>query len=819
MSDERDESHEILPERIGDVPIDVAVRSGGDEPSGRLEVPPVLPVLPLKNTVIFPALVAPLLVNTPRSKRLIDAVLLSRERMFVTAAVRRPLEGSPEAGDVYPFGTVVRVARMLKFPDGSYRLLIQGVSRARVTEFVEGAEPGLAPGERPFLRGRIELVADRGDTGSVEVAALARNLNEQFAALVAESPRLSDELQALAANLDDAGKLADLVASNLEVDVSHKQAVLEEADVPARLKLVLTAIVRALEVTQIEGEIREKVQSEMGKTQREYMLRQQLEAIRRELGESEDEDAEAERLRQRIEAAGLPEEARKQATRELDRLAQMPAAAAEHGVIRTYLEWLADLPWSRLSEDRLDVEEARAILEEDHCGLAKVKDRILEYIAVLSLKRDLKGPILCFVGPPGTGKTSLGRSIARALGREFVRVSLGGVRDEAEIRGHRRTYVGALPGRIVQGIRRAKTRNPVFLLDEVDKVGTDFRGDPSSALLEVLDPEQNDTFSDHYLEVPFDLSQVLFIATANWMETVPPALKDRMEVIELPGYTEEEKLEIARRFLVPRQKKANGVEGAQVTLSDDTLRTLIRSYTREAGVRNLEREIGAVCRKLARRVAEEGAAGPLVVEPAQLAEMLGPIRFEPELAERAGRPGVAVGLAWTPAGGDILFVESTAMPGKGGLKLTGSLGDVMRESAEAARSWLRAHAHELGVEAERFATSDLHLHVPAGAVPKDGPSAGVAMVVSLASLLIGRAARPDVAMTGEITLRGKILPVGGIKEKVLAAKRAGIRRVVLPERNRRDVSEIAPELLKGLDVDYVGTIDEVLSHTLAEPPR
>ena len=818
MSEERDQGHEILPERIGDEPVEVAVRSGADEPEGGLQVPPVLPVLPLKNTVIFPALLAPLLVNTPRSKRLIDAVLLSRERMFVTAAVRRPLEGSPEAEDVYPFGTAVRVARMLKFPDGSYRLLIQGVSRARVTEFLPGEEPGLPPGERPFLRGRVELVPDRGDAESVEVAALARNLNEHFAALVAESPRLSDELQALAASLDDAGKLADLVASNLEVDVAHKQAVLEEADVAARLKLVLTEIVRALEVAQIEGEIREKVQSEMGKTQREYMLRQQLEAIRRELGEGEDEDAEVERLRQRIEAAGLPEEAHKQATRELDRLAQMPAAAAEHGVIRTYLEWLADLPWSALSEDRLDVEEARAILDEDHYGLPKVKDRILEYIAVLSLKRDLKGPILCFVGPPGTGKTSLGRSIARALAREFVRVSLGGVRDEAEIRGHRRTYVGALPGRIIQGIRRAKTRNPVFLLDEVDKVGTDFRGDPSSALLEVLDPEQNDSFSDHYLEVPFDLSQVLFIATANWMETVPPALRDRMEVIELPGYTEEEKLEIARRFLVPRQKKANGVEGVDVTLTDDTLRTLIRSYTREAGVRNLEREIGAVCRKVARRVAEEGTPGPIVVEPAQLAAMLGPIRFEPELVERAGRPGVAVGLAWTPAGGDILFVESTAMPGKGNLKLTGSLGDVMRESAEAARSWLHAHAHELGVEAERFATSDLHLHVPAGAVPKDGPSAGVAMVVSLASLLTGQAARPDVAMTGEITLRGKILPVGGIKEKVLAAKRAGIRRVVLPERNRRDVSEIAPELLKGLDVDYVGTIAEVLSHTLAGSP-
>ncbi|MBW2373094.1 MAG: endopeptidase La, partial [Deltaproteobacteria bacterium] len=684
-------------------------------------------------------------------------------------------------------------------------------------EFLPGTETDLPAGEKPFLLARVDLQADAGGGESVEVAALARNVSERFGALVAESPRLSDELQMLASSLEDPGKLADLVASSLELEVSHKQAVLEILDVPERLRRVQSEVVRALEVTQIEGEIREKVQSEMGKTQREYMLRQQLEAIRRELGETEDEDAELDRLRQRIDTAGMPEEALTQANRELERLAQMPPGAAEHGVVRTYLEWMADLPWSQLSEDRVDVDAAREILDEDHHGLDKVKDRILEYIAVLSLKRDLKGPILCFVGPPGTGKTSLGRSIARALGREFARISLGGVRDEAEIRGHRRTYVGALPGRIIQGMRRAGTRNPVFLLDEVDKVGQDFRGDPSSALLEVLDPEQNDSFSDHYLEVSFDLSQVLFIATANRMDTVPPALQDRMEVIELPGYTEEEKLEIARRFLLPRQREANGIDAVDVEVSDDALRALIRSYTREAGVRNLEREVGAVCRKLARRAAEGELESPVRVGPEQVTEMLGPLRFEPELAERAGRPGVAVGLAWTPAGGDILFVESSVMPGKGGLRLTGSLGDVMRESAEAARSWLRSHAPDLAIEASRFETRDLHLHVPAGAVPKDGPSAGVAMVTSLASLLTGRAAFPDVAMTGEITLRGKVLPVGGIKEKVLAAKRAGIRRVVLPERNRRDVSEIAPELLKGLNVEYVGTIDEALGHTLAAP--
>jgi ATP-dependent Lon protease len=595
--------------------------------------------------------------------------------------------------------------------------------------------------------------------------------------------------------------------------MAGKQAFLEELDVVARLRRVRDELLRANEAVKIESEIREKVQSEMGRTQREYMLRQQLEHIRRELGEGHDEESEVEKLRERIGAAGLPEDALTQATRELERLEQTPAAAAEHGVIRSYLEWLADLPWSRLSEDVLSVEQARRVLDEDHFGLEKVKERIVEYIAVLALKKDLRGPILCFVGPPGTGKTSLGRSIARALGRKFERISLGGVRDEAEIRGHRRTYVGALPGRVVQSLRRAGTRNPVFMLDEIDKVGADWRGDPSSALLEVLDPEQNSTFSDHYLEVPFDLSQVLFIATANVLDPVPAALRDRMEVIELPGYTEEDKLEIAKRFLLPRQLEANGLEQVALEIPDETLLSLIRSYTREAGVRNLEREIGAVCRKIARRVAS-GEAGPFRVEAAALAELLGPVRFEPELAERAGRPGVAVGLAYTPAGGDILFVESSRMPGQGELRLTGSLGEVMRESAEAARSWIQSHAGELGLSAEDFEKIDLHVHVPQGAVPKDGPSAGVAMVTSLTSLLTGRSAAPDVAMTGEITLRGKVLPVGGIKEKVLAAKRAGIGRVVLPERNRRDVDEIPAHLVKGLEFHYVARIDEALEHIL-----
>ncbi len=793
-------------EEVAESGSEVVVGIGEDEESPQIEIPSTLPVLPLKNTVLFPFLLHPLLVNTERSKTLIDAVLVSPQRLMMSVAVRHPVEGSPGSQDLYRAGTVLRIVKMIKFPDDSYRLLVQGVSRARVEEFTS---------ESPFFSGSIAVLEEEGDVESVEATALARNVRDQFGTLIVESSRLSDDLQLLAQNLDDDySKLADLVASNLDLDVAGKQKLLEELDVVKRLHAVQEELRRARDAMKIESEIRDKVQSEMGRTQRDYMLRQQLDQIRRELGEAEDSDAETADMRSRIESAGMPEEAHKQAIRELERLEQTPTAAAEHSVIRTYLEWMVDLPWNQESEDQLSVAEARKILDEDHWGLEKVKDRIVEFIAVLSLKRDLKGPILCFVGPPGSGKTSLGRSIARAMGREFERVSLGGMRDEAEIRGHRRTYVGALPGRIIQGMRRCGKRNPVFMLDEVDKVGTDFRGDPSSALLEVLDPEQNSTFSDHYLEVAFDLSHVLFIATANIMDPVLPALRDRMEVIELPGYTEEDKLEIAKRFLLPRQREANGIAQIEFELPEETIRRIIGSYTREAGVRNLEREIGSVCRKIARQVAEDRIEGPVRVRPEDLAELLGPVRYEPELAERAGRPGVAVGLAYTAAGGDILFVESSQMPGRGELKLTGSLGDVMRESAEAARSWLRTRAGELNIEAQAFESSDLHLHVPSGAVPKDGPSAGVAMVTSLASLLTGRPAPPDVAMTGEITLRGKVLPVGGIKEKVLAAKRAGIRRVIVPEKNRRDVEEIREELLEGLELEYVGTIDEALGCTL-----
>ncbi len=793
--------------------MEIQVGSGPEDEAEELtELPDELPVLPLKNTVLFPYLLSPLLVNTPASQRLIDNVLVRPDRLMVCAAVKRDLQGPPGADDIYSVGTVLRIVKMLKFPDDSYRLLVQGVARVELGKFTA---------KDPFLRAEIEQIEETGeDDESVEMTALVRSVAQQFSTLVAESSRLSDELQVLVANLGDPSKLSDLVASNLDLDVAGKQQILEANHVGIRLRLVLDQLSKETEALKIETEIKQKVQHEMGKTQREYMLRQQLEAIRRELGESEDDEEEVERLRAEIEVAGMPEEALKQATRELERFAQTPSAAAEHAVIRNYLDWMVALPWSETSQDKLDVKAAREVLDADHFGLEKIKDRIIEYIAVLSLKRDLKGPILCFVGPPGTGKTSLGKSVARALGRKFVRISLGGVRDEAEVRGHRRTYVGALPGRFIQGLRKAGTRNPVIVLDEIDKIGADGRGDPSSALLEVLDPEQNFEFSDHYLEVPFDLSQVLFIATANVMDTVPPALHDRMEVIELPGYTLEEKVEIARDFLIPRQIERNGIGDVGFELTEDGLRKIIESYTREAGVRNLEREIGSVCRKVARRVAEAepGTAHDAVIDEKSVSELLGPIKAEPELAEDDSIPGVAVGLAWTPAGGDILFIESTQMTGKGALKLTGSMGEVMRESVEAARSWLRNHAAAFDLDPESFDSHDIHVHVPQGAVPKDGPSAGIGMVSSLASLLTGRSTRPRVAMTGEITLRGKILPVGGIKEKVLAAKRAGIKRVVLPERNRRDIEEITSDLLDGLELCFVGTIDEALQHTLCEAP-
>jgi ATP-dependent Lon protease len=617
-------------------------------------------------------------------------------------------------------------------------------------------------------------------------------------------------------NIKDPGKVSDLVASNLNISLEEKQDLLNTPEVKSRLEKLSAILNREIELLEIGHKIQSQVQSELNKNQKEFYLRQQMKAIQKELGDSDPRSSEIEELRRRIEEAGMPEEPKKAADNELERLRIIPAESAEHTVVRTYLEWLANLPWSKSTEDNLDIPHARGVLDEDHYDLEKIKDRILEYLAVRQLKKDPKGPILCFVGPPGTGKTSLGRSIARAIGRKFQRISLGGVRDEAEIRGHRRTYIGALPGRMIQAIRNAGSNNPLFMLDEIDKLGMDFRGDPASALLEVLDPEQNSTFVDHYLDVPFDLSKIMFITTANYLEPVPPALRDRMEVIELAGYTEEEKLEIARRHLIKKQRTENGLTESDIEFADEGIQEIIRSYTREAGLRNLEREIGRVCRKVARRITE-GNRELVVINREAVRGFLGPERFFSEVAERLGEPGVATGLAWTPNGGEILFIESTRMAGKKGLTLTGHLGEVMKESAQAALSYIRTRAERFGIPGDFFDNSDLHVHVPAGAIPKDGPSAGVAMAVSLISLLTGRPVRHDVAMTGEITLRGRVLPVGGVKEKVLGAKRAGIKLVILPMRNEKDLEELADEVRKEMRFVFVETIDDVVRHAL-EPP-
>ena len=788
---------------------------GTDPGSSReapLSGPRDLPILPLRDTVLFPNSFMPLAVARATSVRLVEHALADT-RLVGVFTQRDAAVDEPAAADLHPLGTVTHIHKRFQLPDGSLRLIVQGLERAALDRVVE-SEPFLVASVNPLSESTRE--DDR-----LEIDALQRNIKHNFRQVVSLSPLLSDDLQALAANLEEPGKLADFIASSLTtMSIGAKQRVLATLDVRARMDDLNRMLTKELEVLELGSKIQSQVQSEVGKNQREYLLREQLKAIRKELGETDDQAKEMEELRAKVEAAGMPAPVRKEALRELDRLSRMPPAAAEYTVSRTYLDWLNSLPWQTRTDEVVDLRRTRETLDADHSGLDKAKDRILEYLAVRKLKPDVKGPILCFVGPPGVGKTSLAKGIAASLGRKFVRVSLGGMRDEAEIRGHRRTYIGALPGQIVQGLRRAESRNPVFILDEIDKIGADFRGDPASALLEVLDPEQNDTFRDHYLDVPFDLSEVLFITTANVLDPIPPALRDRIEVLEIPGYTEEEKIVIASQHLVGRQVPNHGLSADQIRFTDDALRRLARGYTREAGVRNLDRAIGALCRKVARR-RTEGDEAPVEITADALADMLGAPRFvEEEVAERTSQPGVATGLAWTPAGGDVLFVEATRMAGGGRLTLTGHLGDVMKESARAALSWVRANAGRFDIDPAFYQDAELHLHVPSGAIPKDGPSAGVTMVTALVSELTGRPVRGDLAMTGEVTLSGHVLPVGGIKEKVLAARRLGIFEVALPRRNEKDVNEdVAAELRQTIAVHYVSKIEELLDLALTPAAR
>jgi ATP-dependent Lon protease len=717
----------------------------------------------------------------------------------------------PTQDDMHRIGTATHIHKMFKLPDGSLRLIVQGLSRLQL-ESVTAV--------RPYLRARVQTADDTiREEDRLEIDALQRNIKNNFQHVVSLSPLLSDDLQALAMNIPEPGRLADFIASSLAtLSTAVKQEVLETVDVRARLDLLNRLLIKEAEVLELGSKIQSQVQSEVGKNQREYFLREQMKAIQKELGEGDDQTKEIEELREKIEAAGMPEAVKKEAKRELDRLSKMPVAAAEYTVSRTYVDWLIALPWSKRTEEVIDLTRTKSVLDADHSGLEKAKDRILEYLAVRKLNPTMKGPILCFAGPPGVGKTSLAKSIANSLDRKFVRVSLGGMRDEAEIRGHRRTYIGALPGQIIQGLRRAESKNPVFILDEIDKLGSDFRGDPSSALLEVLDPEQNNSFRDHYLDVPFDLSEVLFVTTANVLDTIPPPLRDRMEVLELPGYTEEEKLRIAKEHLVAKQVANHGLTAEMVTFTDEAIRLIIRGYTREAGVRNLEREIASLIRKIARRRAE-GREEPVELTRDTVVELLGAPRFlDEEIEERTKNPGVAIGMAWTPVGGEVLFIEASRMQGSGTLTLTGHLGDVMKESARAALSWFRAHAAQFNVDPDFYKSSEIHLHVPSGAIPKDGPSAGVTMAVALASELTGRPVRGDIAMTGEITLSGRVLPVGGIKEKVLAAKRLGVKEIILPRQNDKDVKEdLNEELRRDLTIHLVSTIDEAVLLALTPP--
>jgi ATP-dependent Lon protease len=785
--------------------------AGANPPSASGPVPEQVPILPLRDTVLFPQSAVPLGAGRESSVRLLEDVIRGG-RLIGVFTQRDPTTEDPQEADLHRTGTLATVHKVLKQPDGTVRLVVQGLHRIRIVEMTQ---------MRPYLVARVAEVPEVSPPGGdLESEALARNAVTLFRQVVELSPMLPDELATVVQNVTQPDRLGDLIAATLPALTTQvKQELLETPDVKARLARLVGVLTKEADVLALGSKIQSQVESEVGRTQREYYLREQLKAIQKELGQTDERTQELDDLRDKIEAAGMTEEAKKEALRELDRLGKMPPAAAEYTVARTYLDWLLALPWSKQTTDNLDIAEARRVLDEDHSGLQKVKERILEYLAVKSMRPSGKDPILCFVGPPGVGKTSLGRSIARALGRKFHRISLGGMRDEAEIRGHRRTYIGALPGQIIQGLRRAESKNAVLMLDEVDKLGMDFRGDPASALLEVLDPEQNVAFRDHYIDVAFDLSKILFITTANMLDTVPPPLRDRMEIIEIAGYTEEEKVQIARTHLVPKQVADHGlIQGEHIRWTDAALRLLVRGYTREAGLRNLEREIAAITRKVAKRRVE-GRPESVEVTEALVGELLGAPRYlHEELEERTRIPGVAVGLSWTPTGGEILFIEATRMKGSKTLTLTGQLGDVMKESAQTALSWARSHVSQLGVRSDYWDTSDIHVHVPAGAIPKDGPSAGVTMVTALVSLMTQRPVRSDLAMTGEVTLSGRVLPVGGIKEKVLGARRAGVKVIILPKRNEKNLIEDVPaQAREGMTFHLVDTLDQVLNLALEEP--
>jgi ATP-dependent Lon protease len=775
---------------------------GFEEDLSGIAVPEELPVLPLRGVVVFPSAIIPLLISRGPSLKVVEQAL-GGDRMLAMVAQKRPEEEEPKPDDLFMRGTAGRILKMLKYPDSSVRILVQGLRRIDLVEFTQ---------TEPFYRARVRELSDVRES-SPDLEAMQAHMVNQFAKFVSMIPYLPDELQVVAMNIKDPGKVTDLIASNLNVSQEEKQDVLATLEVRRRLERLTTILNREIELLELGQKIQSQVQDELSKNQKDFYLRQQMRAIQKELGEGDPRDSEIDELRRKLDDANPPEAVRKVADNELERLRLIPVESAEHTVVRTYLEWIVSLPWSTSTQDNLDIAHARQVLDEDHYDLEKIKDRILEFLAVRKLKNDSKGPILCFVGPPGTGKTSLGRSVARALGRKFIRISLGGMRDEAEIRGHRRTYIGSLPGRIIHGLRTAGSNNPVMIFDEIDKLGADFRGDPASAMLEVLDPEQNSTFQDHYLDVQFDLSTVLFITTANQLDPIPAPLRDRMEIIELAGYTDQDKLQIAHRHLIPKQIKENGIPSEQVVFPDDGLFFLIHRYTREAGLRNIEREIGSVCRKVARAITE-GRNEPLIATPETIRALLGPERYFSEVAERTEEPGVAVGLVWTPMGGDIIFIEATKMSGKKGIMVTGNLGEVMKESAQAALSHIRSKAARLGVPPDFFETMDIHIHVPAGAVPKDGPSAGVTIATALTSLLTGRPVRHDVAMTGEITLRGKVLPVGGIKEKVLGAHRAGIKTVILPKRNETDLEDVPDAVRQALRFAFVDTVEQVLENAL-----